>query len=53
MPQYIKARQLVESGKYDCVILQDQSQTPAYKPEETLSAVQRWAGIARLHEIAE
>lgn len=50
MPQHIKARQLVESGKYDWVILQDQSQTPAYKPEETLSAVQQWAGIARQHD---
>ncbi len=51
MPQHAKARQLVESGKYDWVILQDQSQTPAYKPDETLSAVQRWADIARQHDI--
>lgn len=50
MPQHAKARQLVESGKYDWVILQDQSQTPAYKPDETLSAVQQWAAIARQHD---
>lgn len=50
MPQHAKARQLLESGKYDWVILQDQSQTPAYKPDETLSAVQRWADIARQHD---
>lgn len=50
MPQHAKARQLLESGKYDWVILQDQSQTPAYKPDETLSAVQRWADIAKQHD---
>lgn len=47
MPQHAKARQLVESGQFDWVILQDQSQTPAFKPEETLSSVQQWCGIAR------
>lgn len=47
MPEHARARQLLESGKYDWVILQDQSQTPAYKPEETLSSVQQWSSIAR------
>ena len=50
MPQHTKARQLVESGRYDWVVLQDQSQTPAYKPEESLSAVQQWADIATQHD---
>ena len=50
MPQHAKARQLVESGRYDWVVLQDQSQTPAYKPEESLSAVQQWADIATQHD---
>lgn len=45
-PQHAKARQLVESGNYDWVILQDQSQTPAYKPEETMDSVRRWSAIA-------
>ncbi len=47
MPEHAKARKLLESGNYDWVILQDQSQTPAYKPEETLSSVQQWSAIAR------
>ena len=50
MPEHAKARQLLESGEYDWVILQDQSQTPAYKPDETLSSVQKWSEIARLHK---
>ena len=47
MPRHAKARQMVESGQFDWVILQDQSQTPAFKPEETLSSVQQWCSIAR------
>lgn len=46
-PAHTKARQLVENGKYDWLILQDQSQTPAYKPEETMDSVRRWAQIAK------
>lgn len=46
-PQHAKARQLVESGNYDWLILQDQSQTPAYKPEETMDSVRRWTAIAK------
>lgn len=46
-PEHAKARQLVESGKYDWIILQDQSQTPYYKPEETLDSVERWTRIAK------
>lgn len=45
-PQHAKAKQLVESGNYDWVILQDQSQTPAYKPDETMDSVRRWTAIA-------
>ncbi len=46
-PQHAKARQLVESGNYNWLILQDQSQTPAYKPEETMDSVKRWTAIAK------
>ena len=46
-PEHAKARQLVESGKYDWIVLQDQSQTPFYKPEETLDSVERWCKIAK------
>ena len=49
-PQHAKARQLVESGNYDWLILQDQSQTPAYKPEETMDSVKRWTAIAKKHD---
>lgn len=48
-PQHARARQLVETGNYDWLILQDQSQTPAYKPEETMDSVRRWAAIAKKH----
>lgn len=47
MPEHAKAQQLLKSGEYDWVILQDQSQTPAYKPEETLFSIQQWSNIAR------
>lgn len=49
-PQFAKARQLVETGNYDWLILQDQSQTPAYKPEETMDSVRRWNAIAKKHD---
>lgn len=49
-PQHAKARQLVETGNYDWLILQDQSQTPAYKPEETMDSVKRWTDIAKKHD---
>lgn len=46
-PSHKKARQLVETGDYDWLILQDQSQTPAYKPDETMDSVRRWTEIAK------
>lgn len=46
-PEHAKARKLVESGKFDWIVLQDQSQTPYYKPEETLDSVERWSKIAK------
>ncbi len=46
-PAHAKARQLIESGNYDWLVLQDQSQTPAYKPEETMDSVRRWTQIAQ------
>lgn len=49
-PQHAKARQLLESGEYDWVVLQDQSMTPAYKPDETLHSVHRWATLAKKHD---
>lgn len=49
MPAHAKARQLLESGRYDWVVLQDQSQTPAFRPEETMASVRRWSEIAKRH----
>ena len=49
-PEHAKARQMLERGDYDWVVLQDQSQTPAYKPEETLNSVRRWAQLAKAHK---
>lgn len=46
-PQHRKGISMLEKGNYDYVLLQDQSQTPAYKPEETLSSVQQWSTLAR------
>ena len=45
-PQHARARDLVAKGNYDWVILQDQSQTPAYTPDDTLSAVKQWSALA-------
>lgn len=45
-PAHDRARRMLESGDFDWVILQDQSQTPAYRPDDTLSAVRQWAEIA-------
>ena len=49
-PEHAKARQMLASGDYDWVVLQDQSQTPADKPEETLHAVRRWAELAKAQD---
>ncbi|MBQ3218570.1 MAG: hypothetical protein IJB33_06830 [Akkermansia sp.] len=45
-PQHARARKLLANGGYDWVILQDQSQTPAYNPDNTLTAVKQWADLA-------
>lgn len=50
MPQHAKARQLAESGRYDWLILQDQSQAPAHTPDEVMLSIQKWADIARKHK---
>lgn len=49
-PEHAKARKMLESGRYDWVVLQDQSQTPAFKPEETMNSVKRWAALAKKHD---
>lgn len=49
-PTHAKAQQMLVSGDYDWVVLQDQSQTPADKPEETLNAVRRWAEMAKAQD---
>lgn len=46
-PEHDKARRMLAEGNYDWVVLQDQSQTPAYMPEETLHAVRGWVQLAR------
>ena len=48
-PQHSKGLAMLQKGNYDYVLLQDQSQTPAYKPDETLDSVQRWSDLARKH----
>lgn len=49
-PRHAEGRRKLESGDYDYLLLQDQSQTPAYKPDETLDSVKRWCDLARLHK---
>ena len=49
-PEHARARRMLETGDYDWVVLQDQSQTPAYKPAETLDSVRRWSQLARAHK---
>ncbi|MBR5894177.1 MAG: hypothetical protein IKZ13_01380 [Akkermansia sp.] len=46
-PQHAQAAKLLREGDFDWVLLQDQSQTPAYKPDETMAAVGQWCKIAR------
>ena len=49
-PQHAQAARKLAEGNYDWVILQDQSQTPAYNPNDTLGAVQRWSQLAAAHK---
>lgn len=45
-PRHAKAARMLAEGDYDWVILQDQSQTPAYNPGDTMGAVERWCKLA-------
>ena len=45
-PQHAQAARKLAEGNYDWVILQDQSQTPANNPSDTLDSVQRWSQLA-------
>lgn len=47
LEEHAKARTMLKSGDYKWVILQDQSQTPMYKPEETMGAVRNWTKAAK------
>lgn len=49
-PQHAAGRRKLENGDYNYLLLQDQSQTPAYNPDETLNSVRRWCEIARRHK---
>ncbi len=46
-PQHAAAAQKLAIGHYDWVLLQDQSQTPSARPEETIESVRRWSELAR------
>ncbi len=46
-PAHTRCRELVSQGKFDYVILQDQSQTPYFTPERTLEYGQKWCGLAK------
>lgn len=46
-PQHAAAAQKLAMGHYDWVLLQDQSQTPSARPEETIESVRRWSELAR------
>lgn len=46
-PQHAAAPQKLAIGHYDWVLLQDQSQTPSARPEETIESVRRWSELAR------
>ncbi len=48
-PQHAAGKNKLIKGDYDYLLLQDQSQTPAYKPDETLDSVHRWSELARQH----
>lgn len=45
-PDLAKSRELVKSGKFDYVVLQDQSVTPCTSPEWTLKFGGKWAQLA-------
>ena len=45
-PQHAKAAQKLAEGGYDWVVLQDQSETPASNPADTLGSVKRWCQLA-------
>ncbi len=40
-----KIKQHVRQGKYDVIILQDQSQLPVYSPEQTIEGVRQWCSL--------
>lgn len=44
-----KILSMLQEGHFDWIVLQDQSQTPAYKPDETMRAVQEWTALANNH----
>ena len=48
-PQHAAGKNKLIKGNYDYLLLQDQSQTPAYKPDETLDSVHRWCKLAGEH----
>lgn len=45
-PEFAKSRELVKSGKFDYVVLQDQSVTPCTSPEWTIKFGGKWAQLA-------
>ncbi len=46
-PEHARCRELVRQGKFDYVILQDQSQTPYFTPERTLDYGRQWCELAK------
>lgn len=45
-PQHARCKTMLREGEYDWVLLQDQSQTPAQRPTETLNSVAEWSQLA-------
>lgn len=48
-PAHQRCRTMLAEGDYDWVLLQDQSQTPAQRPTETLNSVREWSQLAAKH----
>lgn len=48
-PEHSQATRKLASGGYKWVLLQDQSQTPSARPDETLASVRQWTQLARKH----
>ncbi len=44
-------KQQIRQAKYDAIILQDQSQLPAYSPEESIEGVRQWCSLLNKNKV--